>query len=226
MSEASTVKSIDDYRQDNIPLTTYPPAITTAIIEVMSKVKRLGRKDHNNHYKYNFAGIDNFLEAVNPLCAETGLIIMASEVSRQIEKTQKADKQSVWLLLEFDFTLAHASGAYIASPMRRSVMVPAEGAQAFGSAQSYALKQFMRSLFMIPTGEGDDADFRQATALPTSNEAVDKEQADQLRKLAEQTNADLEKFCAYFAIETLEQLPAAKFSTAMAMLKKKQGGQE
>ena len=37
-------------------------------------------------------------------------------------------------------------------------MVQATGAQAFGSAQSYALKQFLRSLFMIPTGDKDDPD--------------------------------------------------------------------
>jgi len=38
------------------------------------------------------------------------------------------------------------------------VMVPANGAQAAGSAQSYALKQFMRGLFLIPTGDADDPD--------------------------------------------------------------------
>jgi hypothetical protein len=45
-------------------------------------------------------------------------------------------------------------------------MVPARGAQAFGSAQSYALKQFMRSLFQIPTGDKEDADFAVPASLP------------------------------------------------------------
>src|SRR3954471_22040307 len=42
----------------------------------------------------------------------------------------------------------------------RAKMVLATGAQAFGSAQSYALKQFMRAMFMISTGEKDDPDFQ------------------------------------------------------------------
>ena len=45
-------------------------------------------------------------------------------------------------------------------------MVPARGAQAFGAAQSYALKQFMRSLFQIPTGDREDADFGAPERLP------------------------------------------------------------
>lgn len=41
------------------------------------------------------------------------------------------------------------------------------GAQAFGAAQSYALKQFMRSLFQIATGEkGQDADEHPNADLP------------------------------------------------------------
>src|SRR3546814_8863152 len=40
------------------------------------------------------------------------------------------------------------------------------GAQAFGAAQSYALKQFERSLFQIATGDGEDADHHTQSDLP------------------------------------------------------------
>src|SRR3546814_3442514 len=45
-----------------------------------------------------------------------------------------------------------------AGPIYKTVMVQANGAQAAGSAQSYAIKQFMRGQFMIPTGDADDPD--------------------------------------------------------------------
>jgi hypothetical protein len=38
-----------------------------------------------------------------------------------------------------------------------------KGGQAMGAAQSYALKQFMRSLFLIATGENDDLDNQNQT---------------------------------------------------------------
>ena len=148
--------------------TKYPKEIMAAIIEVMGKIKKIGKADKNTFAKYSFAGIDKFLETVNPLCADAGLIILMDETKREIIRTEKNGKQSNWLFIDFDFILAHSSGTSIEKPFHRSVMVPAEGAQAFGSAQSYMLKQFMRALFLIPTGDKDDADFREATTLPES----------------------------------------------------------
>jgi hypothetical protein len=49
-------------------------------------------------------------------------------------------------------------------PVSRTVEVLRNGAQAYGSAQSYALKQFLRSLFLIPTGDADDADLQPTDA--------------------------------------------------------------
>lgn len=43
--------------------------------------------------------------------------------------------------------------------MTRTVEVLRNGAQAYGSAQSYALKQYWRGLLLIPTGDKDDADY-------------------------------------------------------------------
>jgi hypothetical protein len=38
--------------------------------------------------------------------------------------------------------------------------LPLTGAQTSGSAQSYAVKQFLRGLLMISTGDKDDVDFK------------------------------------------------------------------
>jgi hypothetical protein len=47
----------------------------------------------------------------------------------------------------------------------------AMGAQAFGAAQAYTLKQFERSLFQIATGDSEDADFNEQTNLPRHSSA-------------------------------------------------------
>lgn len=150
---------------------TMPADVATAIIKVMAGVRTLGRDDRNQHARYDFVSTDKFLAAVNPLCAEAGLVIIQDEDSIGINTVETADdfgkvKSRTWLTAKYHFTLAAKSGATY-GPLVRSVMVQANGAQAFGSAQSYALKQFMRSLFQISTGDKDDADHRPDEELPT-----------------------------------------------------------
>lgn len=139
-------------------LATMPGEIAKAVVQVMSGVKRLGKSEKNQHGGYNFASIDAFLEAMNPLCAEAGLFFLLNEAETEIIVAEVAGKRSASLRIAYDITICHASGATM-NGIRRNVTVIASGAQAYGSAQSYVLKQFMRSLFQIPTGDKDDADY-------------------------------------------------------------------
>lgn len=126
-----------------------PPKVAQAVAAVMSKVPRLNKGERNSHGNYNFASIDDFLEAVRPLMAEAGLVTTADEDECEIVEK--------WLKLRFVF-YAHCGGESF-GPMRRSAMVLSSmGAQALGAAQSYAEKNFLRSLFKIATGEGASLD--------------------------------------------------------------------
>jgi len=146
-------------------LTNMPEAVAGAINAVMGRIKGLLKTERNRAGGYRFASIDDFLGAVNPLCAKAGLIILQDELDARLVHDGTEHTNRSWLWATFTFTLAHKSGA-LYGPLTRSVMVPASGAQAFGAAQSYALKQFMRSLFQIPTGDGEDADAIAPRRLP------------------------------------------------------------
>ncbi len=136
-----------------------PEPIAAAVTHVMRRAGTLTRDEHNPEADYRYASIDGFLAAVGPLCARTGLIILQDERAARLVDNPIGNAGQTWLWVTFAFTLAHKSGA-LWGPVTRSVMVPADGAQAFGAAQSYALKQFLRSLFQIPTADGEDADRR------------------------------------------------------------------
>ena len=142
------------------------PKVAAAIVAVMTKVKKLAKADENKFDRYNFTSIDAFMEALNPLCAEAELFILCDEESTEVVPGEVKDgkQRASQLHVTWVFNLVHSSGE-MAGPYRRSVAVPANGAQAYGSAQSYALKQFMRGLFMVPTGDKDDADHQQAEPL-------------------------------------------------------------
>lgn len=154
---------------------TMPAEVAGAINAVMAEIKTIGKDGKNTHQRYDFASADRFLAAVNPLCAGAGLVILQDEEHIDISTVETADdygkmKSRSWLTARYSFLLAHKGGAMY-GPLHRTVMVQANGAQAFGSAQSYALKQFLRSLFQISTGDDDDADSRPAEALPARDRA-------------------------------------------------------
>jgi len=131
--------------------TTNP--VLTAINNIMLEIKKLDNSETNEFAKYNYVNIDKFLEALNPLCAKHGLIISTSELSCDVIGDAKK-----WLHIVYEFTLSHQDGFVWDKTFVKNQFVPFTGGQATGAAQSYTLKQFMRALFLIPTGDKVDVD--------------------------------------------------------------------
>jgi len=152
-----------------------PTGIYAAIAAAMGEIKPLAKEDRNAHGNYNFAGIDAFLDLTRPICARHGLTILQEEEAFEIIEVPGKQGVTKMLLMRFAFTVA-MDGQSV-GPLHRSIMVPATmGSQAFGSAQSYALKQFLRSLFQISTGEKDDIDAHDTGELGTYKGGAQQEQ--------------------------------------------------
>lgn len=137
----------------------FPPAIAKAVVSVMKALGTLAKGNENKFDHYEYASIDDFIEHVRGHCADAGLFIIPGEAreAETQEVTKKDGKPMVVWSARFAFTLVHESGvAY--GPIPKTVSVQFNGAQAAGSSQSYALKQFMRGLFLIKTGDKDDPD--------------------------------------------------------------------
>lgn len=165
-----------------------PPKIAAAVAAVMQKVPKLGKAEKNLHGNYKFAGIDAFLEAVRPLCAEAGLIIAQDEEHFElVDGGQGKDgKPRKWLLVRYRFALLGSGGEVWQHRPTRTIMVDASmGSQSFGAAQSYALKQFQRSLFQIATGENEDADTHEPADLPARGATKDTSPPPQVKAKAE-----------------------------------------
>jgi hypothetical protein len=150
------------------PRVPMPPQIAAAVVQVMRGIEKLQKDERNPHANYRYAGIESFLEMLRPLCAEAGLIIVQDEDSYEFVTTRnKHGEERTWLVMLFTFTLVHSSGETWTHPVKRTGMADASmGSQAFGAAQSYALKQFDRSLFQIATGDSEDADAHPQADLP------------------------------------------------------------
>lgn len=132
--------------------------ILTAVVAALGKVKKLTKSDRNEPEGYTFSSIDSFLALVNPICAETGLVVLMDETHVENVSTGAPSGKNEWLRISYEITLAHVSGQML-GPLRRHLDIPRTGPQAYGAAQSYVLKQFLRAQFQIATGESDDPDF-------------------------------------------------------------------
>lgn len=196
------------------------PEIAAAICTVMKKVRRLEKDDKNKFDNYNFTSVDRFFEFVNPLMAEAGLMVHYDETGQEYYTNKK---ESLWMRSRFAIYLCHESGA-MAGPFNRTVAVPMTGAQSYGSAQSYALKQFLRATFLIPTGEKDDADHNAKDdhqAAPDTPQSVNTQHAIMLRNLIEETGVDEAVFLKFYGAESVDTFPAAKFAHAKEKLEAK-----
>lgn len=133
-----------------------PPPIIAAILHVKAHVGAVAKSQRNSHGGYQFASTDDIYAAVMRLMAEAGLVIMPLEVvPPEIVKNDKDGKTSQWGKFTFGFILATKDASWTDAALRRTLFIQITGPQSFQAAESYAVKQFMRSLFKLPTGDMD-----------------------------------------------------------------------
>ena len=152
-----------------------PPEIAKAIKRVCEEVEGLVADQDNKFANYKFVSHDQIKAKAGKLMAKHGLIIVADEVSCEVREKS--------LHCEYAFWIYHEGGAEY-GPVKRTVQVSASGAQAYGSAASYAQKYFIRDLFQIPTGE-PDAVSDQKHQLPESPNVKDEKSILLLDKMEE-----------------------------------------
>jgi hypothetical protein len=88
---------------------------------------------------------------------------------------------------------------------------------ATGSAVSYGQRYLLKLIFNVAVGEVPDDDGNAAAG----GQKISKAQLDELIKLADETGADKARFCNYFEIDGMADLPAARLNEAERMLKAK-----
>ncbi len=178
----------EDLFEEQSIIPKMPKSISNSINSIMNDVETLPKADTNTYQRYNYASIDQFLKAVNPLCAKHGLIINVDEEDMKIMKT---NDKSAWVHIVYKFILSHQSGDTWNYPLRRNMILQITGGQSIGAAMSYVLKGFMRSLFQIATGEkneldgqkdGDDLDNHNQTFNQTESKPKDTKHNQQRRK--------------------------------------------
>lgn len=209
-----------------------PPAIAKAIVDVGKKIKALGYDEKNPHGSYRYVSVDKFYAIVGPLMTDAGLMVMIDETAAEVRDGAKGNP---WLFTQYSMVFVHESGA-MSPPMRRSCALPISGPQAFGAAQSYIEKQFLRQCFKIPTGDQDaDAVAPEDTSGhsgPDNGNAYDRpistEQRQELMRLVEEIGDNgvgvakaQATFLKWARTDSFATIPASQFQRSKDALEAK-----
>jgi hypothetical protein len=79
--------------------------IFPAIISAQSKIRAVGKKGRNDHHKYNYARLEDYIAAINPVLAKYDLGIISSGDSRE----RSSNLSSVTIAIR----VIHTSGQWI-----------------------------------------------------------------------------------------------------------------
>lgn len=150
--------------------------LVKAILSVMKSVKNVEKNMEVGSGKSSYKGVSDkdVKEKIGKAMAENGLALIPIDVDSKmhIDRWTKKDfnnndksKQSVTAEVKTKYLLIHESG--------ESIEVAGYGHgvdsqdKAAGKATTYALKYTMLYMFLVPTGQIDDADNTHSDEIPT-----------------------------------------------------------
>ena len=158
------------------------------------------------HYRHeDLAGIE---EQVTPILTKHGL-------SYRFESDNGPDKP-----ITVTCVLEHVDGHSTRTPLSAGADTSGgkNSLQAIASAVTYLQRYTLKLALGLSVSNDDDG---KAAGANDDAGQINEEQADTIRRLADETGADLARFCAYFKIDAVPDLPMKDFRRAVASLEKK-----
>ncbi len=179
--------------------------LSGAMAKAFAEIEGATKSANNPHFKSKYADIAAVVEAIKPALIKHGLFF-----------TQRNQPSTDGVTVET--VLHHASGEQM---NLGSLFVPAnkQDAQAFGSALTYARRYSLMTAFGVPA-EDDDGNAA-AKAMGEATGKVNDDQFRQLQAAVDRTGADLTRFCAYFQVPSLKDVPASRYAEALDALEAK-----
>jgi len=193
-------------------------AFNAAMSAVQGKMLRVAADAANSSTKSAYATYGALDRVIRPLYTQGGFALSFNE------DVGAVGADMVRVIGCVTHTAPHAK---ISHTREYHADIPADGkgakggdvmtkTHAHGSAFTYGKRYLLGMIFNIAIGRDDDGNAAGSTSGPIS-----AEQLAQLEALAKEVNADIAKACKHLKIETLAELPAARFERAMASLEAK-----
>lgn len=181
-------------------------SLSSAMAAAFAEIEAATKTANNPHFKSKYADLGAVIDAVKPPLIKHGLFF-----------TQRCHPCDNGVSVET--VLHHASGQDMSLG---TLFVPAnkQDAQGFGSALTYARRYGLMTAFGVPA-EDDDGNAAARSAPKASTERINEDQLGVLQGYASGGVIDAQRFCAFFQIPSLKDLPAARYDEAVRMAKAK-----
>ena len=201
--------------------------LATALAKAQGAMENAVFNKINPHFKSKYADLASMRDAIIPALSANGLA-----VTQLIEIHQRGPDEfgeSKGLILRT--ILMHSSGQWLASEYPLPIGRPQE----MGSAQTYARRYSLAALVCNSSEEDDDANAAEAGAKKANGKHVQggdaadmsapisAEQLKEIQQLMIEVGADIPKFCKYFKLNILADLPQYEFDRAKKALTAKRG---
>lgn len=182
----------------------------------------ISKNRKNQQQGYNFRGIDDVYNALAPVIAKHGLVILPRCISREI--TERANKSggvifSVTVEAEFDFVSSHDGSKHTVKTYGEA-MDSAD--KATNKAMSAAYKYAAFQTFCIPTEGDNDADATSHDVRPKEKPAtLTEEEVANIQALAEEVGSEIKPILTYYKTDKLESIPRLEYQKIIRSLEKK-----
>lgn len=183
-----------------------------AFSAVQSEIGPILRTNDNDHTKSKYADLADIERIVTPILTKHGFSTTSAPIACELPdhirmRLTIGHSGGHEKIYEDDFPLdAAGSGGRV---NKTSI-------QAKGSTQTYARRYLKASALDLSFFHDRDGN-----TPPAPPEPLNKEQLDRLRTAISDADADIEKFCKFFRIQALPDLPAREFDRALSMIGQK-----
>lgn len=181
-----------------------------AFSAVQSEIGPIFRTNDNEHTKSKYADLADIERVVTPILTKHGFSTTSAPVHCDLDghirmRMTLGHSGGHERVFEDDFPLdaAGSGGKVNKTPI-----------QAKGSTQTYARRYLKASALDLAFMDDRDGN----ATPPEDDTGMSPEQLAELRKAIDDADADVEKFCRFFRIEALPDLPARELERAMSMI--------
>ena len=194
------------------------PLIHKQMACIMRAVGAIGKTETNSGQGWNFRGIDNVYNSLHQHMAEAG-IYTTSEIldkSRE-ERTTRSGSVLAYTILKIRYTFHAKDASEVSTEVIGEGMD--SGDKSSNKAMAVAHKYALLQAFMVPTEEIKDPDVDVHEVLPVAK--ISEDQVGKVVNMLQATGSDQKRFCHFFKIGSVAELPVTKFDEANSMLESK-----
>lgn len=149
--------------------------IYKSMIAVMREIDFIPKDKKNPQQGYNFRGIDDMYNFINPLFKKHGIFILSEVLAeKREERATKSGGVLIYAILDVKFSFVAEDGSCVFSTTKGEAMD--SGDKASNKAMSAALKYAIMQTFLIPTAELSQYNTENETHEPAPKQPANTKQ--------------------------------------------------